>query len=175
MESLFSNTFSDDEILSGLYEQFFNCSANQWSVHLNKLADKVIIEPRRAIYLDGAAYLQGNQIDEFIVEDIYKYLEKLEKNLTNDKSLQKHQNTAFRAISQQFILFVRYDYDQKSLEGKYLEPEMEETNKNETDDDIKQNNEESPKGLIMIPTGSFFEASQHHTNSRNWALALVVT
>ena len=84
-------------------------------------------------------------------------MEKLEKNLTNDKSLQKHQNTAFRAISQQFILFVRYDYDQKSLEGKYLEPEMEETNKNETDDDIKQNNEESPKGLIMIPTGSFFE------------------
>ena len=100
MESLFSNIFSDDEILSGLYKQFFNCPANQWSVYLNKLADKLIIEPRRTIRLFGAEHLKDNQFDGFLVENIYKYLKKLKKNFTNDKSLQKYQNIAFRAISQ---------------------------------------------------------------------------
>ena len=157
MESLFSNTFSDDEILSELYEKFFKCPANQWSVRLNKLADKMIIEPRRAIHLDGAVYLKDNQFDEFIIENIYKYLQKLKKNLINDKSLHKYQNTAFQAISQEFLLFVRYDYDQKSLEGKYLEAKVEETDTKESDDDTRQNNEEPAKGLIIIPTGSFFE------------------
>ena len=157
MESLFSNTFSDDEILSELYEKFFNCPANQWSVRLNKLADKMIIEPRRVIHLDGAVYLKDNQFDEFIIENIYKYLQKLKKNLINDKSLHKHQNTAFQAISQEFLLFVRYDHDQKSLEGKYLEAKVEETDTKESDDDTRQNNEEPAKGLIIIPTGSFFE------------------
>ena len=157
MESLFSNIFSDDEILSGLYKQFFNCPANQWSLYLNKLADKLIIEPRRTIRLFGAEHLKGNQFDGFIEENIYKYLKKLKKNFTNDKSLQKYQTIAFRAISQQFLLFVRYDYDQKSLDYKYLEPELEETDTKETDDAIKQKNEEPAKGLIIIPTGSFFE------------------
>ena len=98
IESLFSNTFTDDEVLSELYEQFFNCSASQWSEHLNRLADKLIIEPRRAICLDGPVYLQDNQTDEFITENIYKYLKKLRKNVVDDKSLQKHQRIAFRAI-----------------------------------------------------------------------------
>ena len=77
MESLFSNTFTDDEVLSELYEQFFNCPAGQWSVHLNYLANKLIIEPRKAVCLDGPVYLQDNQIDEFIVGNIYKYLKNL--------------------------------------------------------------------------------------------------
>ena len=159
IESLFSNTFTDDEVLSGLYEQFFNCSASQWSEHLNRLADKLIIEPRRAICLDGPVYLQDNQTDEFITENIYKYLKKLRKNVVDDKSLQKHQRTAFRAILHQFSLFVRYDHDQGSLEDKYLRPKREQEDKKEFNDDDRDNNEEKVKikGLIYIPTGSFFE------------------
>ena len=159
IESLFSNTFTDDEVLSELYEQFFNCSASQWSEHLNRLADKLIIEPRRAICLDGPVYLQDNQTDEFIIESIYKYLKKLRKNVVDDKSLQKHQRTAFRAILHQFSLFVRYDHDQGSLEDKYLGPKREQEDKKEFNDDDRDNNEEKVKikGLIYIPTGSFFE------------------
>ena len=107
MESLFSNIFTGDEVLSELYEQFFNCPAGQWSVHLNYLANKLIIQPRKAVCLDGPVYLQDNQIDESIVGNIYKYLKKLRTNLMNDKSLQKHQRIAFRAILHQFSLFVR--------------------------------------------------------------------
>ena len=96
---------------------------------VSPLADKLIIEPRKAICLDGPVYLQDSQIDEFIAGNIYKYLEKLKTNLMDDKGLQKHQRTAFRAILQQFSLFVRYDHNLESLEDKYLEPEKEDTNK----------------------------------------------
>ena len=89
-KSLFSNTFTDDAVLSELYEQFFNCPASQLSVQLNSLADKLIIEPRRAICLDEPVYLQDNQIDKFIVGNIYKYLNKFRTNLMEDKSFQKH-------------------------------------------------------------------------------------
>ena len=111
MESLLSNIVKQDEVFSELYENFFNCPASQWSVHLNNLANKLILPPRKAICLDGPVYLQDNQIDEFIVGNIYKYLKKLGTNLMNDKSLQK-------AILHQFSLFVRYDHDQKSFEDK---------------------------------------------------------
>lgn len=47
----------------------------------------------------------------------------------DDKGLQNHQRTAFRATLQQFSLFVRYDHNQESLEDKYLEPEKEDTDK----------------------------------------------
>ena len=118
MESLLSNIVKQDEVFSELYENFFNCPASQWSIHLNNLTNKLIIQPRKAICLDGPVYLQDNQIDEFIVGNIYKYLKKLGTNLMNDKSLQKHQRIAFRAILHQFSLFVRYDHDQKSPEDK---------------------------------------------------------
>ena len=118
MESLLSNIVKQDEVFSELSENFFNCPASQWSIHLNNLTNKLIIQPRKAICLDGPVYLQDNQIDEFIVGNIYKYLKKLGTNLMNDKSLQKHQRIAFRAILHQFSLFVRYDHDQKSPEDK---------------------------------------------------------
>ena len=104
MESLLPNIVKEDEVLSELYENYFNCPANQWSVHLNNLANKLIIQPRKAIRLDGPVYLQDNPIDEVIVRNIYKYLKKLGTNLMNDKSAKTSKNCISSNFTPIFII-----------------------------------------------------------------------
>lgn len=158
MESLFTNIFEDDEVLAELYEQFFSCSANQWSARLNNIADRFIIEPRRSIGFNGPALLEIKECDDLILENICKYLETIRASCL-DSSLQKHQNIAFEALLRQFSMFVKCDHDQKSLEGKYTEQVDEGPSKIESDTETEEDEEEEDEdiGNLIVPTGSFFE------------------
>ena len=157
MESLFTNIFEDDDVLAGFYEQFFSCTANQWSVRLNEIADRFIIEPRRSIGFDGPALLKVKECDDFILRNILKYLETIRASGL-DSSLQKHQNIAFQALLRQFSMFFKCDYDQKSLESKYTE-QVDEGPNNESDTETEGDEEEEDEdiGNLIVPTGSFFE------------------
>ena len=149
MESLFTNIFEDDEVLGELYEQFFSCSANQWSVRLKDIADRFIIEPRRSIGFDGPALLELTECDDFILENIFKYPETI-RTSGLDSSLQKHQNIAFQALLRQFSMFVKYDHDQKSLEGKCTKQVDEGINKIESDTETEEDEKEEHEDISNL-------------------------
>ena len=150
---LFTNIFEDDAELTGLFEKFFNCSADQWSNYLYAIIEAVTIKPRRQLCLDGSVSLDVHMVDDFVTENIFKFLTKLEM-IKNHRELQRHQNVAYKAILRQFTLFVQYDPNQDTLKSLYVDKDEE---LEVEEDDEEENHTAVDTGGVIVPTGSFFE------------------
>ena len=159
MSALFSNNFSEDEELSELYQEFFNQPPDVWAKNIHAIADLFIVKPRNSLGCCGPKKLTLKNLDDYIVETIFRYMS-AQADSTRIAKFSQHEDLCLKAILRQFSLFVNHDHDLSSLKKLYEEEDTElnqdtqnEEEKEAEDDGIEEDN----NGSIITPTGSFFE------------------
>ena len=159
MSALFSNNFSEDEELSELYQEFFNQPSDVWAKNIHAIADLFIVKPRNSLGCCGPKKLTLKNLDDYIVETIFRYMS-AQADSTRIAKFSQHEDLCLKAILRQFSLFVNHDHDLSSLKKLYEEEDTElnqdtqnEEEKEAEDDGIEEDN----NGSIITPTGSFFE------------------